>query len=433
MNVQANTTASDIEQSISGNALWLLTSAMVIITMQSGFGLLESGFVSKKNEINIMIKNVVDITLGGVMFWAIGYGLGFGESEHSNSFVGFGDFFFDTDNSLDGGWKSANYFFQLTFSTTATTIVSGALAERCRFRAYCLFALLNTLIYCVPAHWVFSNEGWLKKLGAIDFAGAGPVHLLGGTTALIGAWILGPRLDRNIDPSSVVNSVLGLFLLAWGWLGFNCGSSFGVSEGRWILVARAASSTLNAMIGGNIAGLLCCIVIHKRYDVFVLINTIISALVAITPCCAFVANWASILIGMVAGFLSVVADKLMLEKIDDPIGCVSSHGASAVWGLIATALFVNVPVNGNDLGLFYSGSFRLLGVQCLEIVAIIAWAAPTSCVAFKMIDKLVGLRLTEDEEKIGNDCLEHLGCSHQISPRIPHPHQDIENIGEEKI
>jgi ammonia channel protein AmtB len=130
---------------------------MVIITMQSGFGLLESGFVSKKNEINIMIKNVVDITLGGIMFWAFGYGLGFGQSEYANEFIGFGDFFFDVDTSPSDGWKSANYFFQLTFSTTATTIVSGALAERCRFRAYCLFALMNTLIYSVPAHWIFAE------------------------------------------------------------------------------------------------------------------------------------------------------------------------------------------------------------------------------------------------------------------------------------
>ena len=411
------------------NAVWLLTSAMVIITMQSGFGLLESGFVSKKNEINIMIKNVVDITLGGIMFWAFGYGLGFGQSEYANEFIGFGDFFFDVDTSPSDGWKSANYFFQLTFSTTATTIVSGALAERCRFRAYCLFALMNTLIYSVPAHWIFADSGWLKRLGAVDFAGAGPVHLLGGTTALVGSWMLKPRLNRDIDPSSLVNSVLGLFLLAWGWLGFNCGSSFGVSGDKWILVARAASSTLNAAMGGNLGGLMYYITIRKKYEVFTLVNTIVAALVAITPCCAFVTNWASVLIGFIAGLVSISVDRLLPTAIDDPIGCVSSHGAASVWGLIATALFVNVQVNGNELGLLYSGDFHLLGIQCIEIISVSTWAAVTSFLSFKLIDGLVGLRLSEEEEVIGCDYLEHLGHRDQVSPRILHsPGRDVGNV-----
>ena len=257
-----NQTISDDEH--SDNATWVLNSAFVIITMQSGFGLLESGLVSKKNEVNIMMKNVADIIFGGISFWMLGYGFAFGNNEYSNSIIGLGDFFFDADNNVDGGWKFSKFFFQLTFVTTSTTIVSGALAERCKFTSYCLFSILNTFIYSIPAHWVFDDIGWLNKLGMVDFAGGGPVHLLGGITGLVGTLILKPRLNTTSSSSSNVNTIFGLFMLWWGWLGFNCGSSFGITGNKWIYVSKAATNTLSASIGGGIFSFSYCYFFNKK-------------------------------------------------------------------------------------------------------------------------------------------------------------------------
>ena len=393
----------------SDNATWILNSAFVIITMQSGFGLLESALVAPKNSVNIMMKNISDIIFGGISFWLFGYGLAFGSSKYSNSIIGIGDFFFEEEITVDGGWHFAHYFFQLTFATTATTIVSGALAERCKFCAYCLFSIFNTFIYCIPAHWVFDNKGWLNKLGVIDFAGAGPVHLLGGTTAIVGAYILKPRINRNTESNLLVNAILGLFLLWWGWLGFNCGSSYGITGNKWIYVAKAASTTLNASIGGGIGSFIYChFKNNKIYDVTIIINGLLSSLVSITPCCIYVTNYMSIIIGFIGAFIGIISNEYIKKTIiDDPVGCIGSHGVGAIWGLIATGLFTKEIYNDNLLGLFYGGGFLLLLYQLIAIVSIILWSIISSFIFFKLIDKLIGLRLSEEDEILGNDLVEH--------------------------
>ena len=231
----------------SDDATWILTSAFIIFTMQSGFGLLESGLVSRKNEVNIMVKNAIDVIFGGLAYWMFGFAFSFGDDASSNAFCGMGHFFTDVDES-SMGYIYSKYVFQLSFATTATTIVSGAMAERTNMKAYIAFSFLNTLTYCFPAHWIWADNGWLKKLGAVDIAGSSAVHVVGGVSGLVATIYLKPRTGRSFDdnprtrkvPSmaSPTNVLLGTFMLWWGWLGFNCGSTFGISGEKWKLAAR---------------------------------------------------------------------------------------------------------------------------------------------------------------------------------------------------
>ncbi|KAK3096674.1 hypothetical protein FSP39_002279, partial [Pinctada imbricata] len=216
--------------------------------------------VRQKNEANIMVKNAIDIIFGGLSYWMFGFGLSFGDSEGSNPFVGVGYFFVETTDE-NMGIVFATFVFQLSFSTTATTIVSGAMAERTRLTAYIVFSFLNTFIYCLPAHWYWASNGFLRELGIVDVAGSGVVHLVGGVSAFIAASILKPRTKRYENPELFasgdhVSSLIGMFTLWWGWLAFNCGSTFGISGGKWKLASRSAVTTLNASLGGGITGVI---------------------------------------------------------------------------------------------------------------------------------------------------------------------------------
>ena len=227
----------------SDDATWILTSAFVIFTMQSGFGLLESGMVSRKNEANIMVKNAVDVIYGGLAYWLFGFAFSYGISERENPVIGLGYFVTDAHEG-EMGLVFSKYFFQLSFSTTATTIVSGAMAERTNLKAYTLYSFLNTLTYSVSAHWIWDEHGWLRKMGAVDIAGCGAVHF-----SWRGEWLGGDldvkapncRFDANSPPkqmASPTNVLLGTFMLWWGWLGFNRGSTFGISGMKWKLASR---------------------------------------------------------------------------------------------------------------------------------------------------------------------------------------------------
>ena len=226
------------------DATWILTSAFIIFTMQSGFGLLEAGIVSAKNESNIMVKNAIDVIFGGLAFWIFGFAISFGGEGMSNGFTAWEYFFVDSNNKDMGLY--AKYFYELSFSTTATTIVSGAMAERIEIKAYVVFSFFNTLSYAFPAHWLWDDNGFLKKMGAVDVAGDGPVHLVGGVAAIVAAVMLGPRknkFDEHGRPkqttmASPTNVLLGTFMLWWGWLGFNCGSTFGTSGDKWKIASR---------------------------------------------------------------------------------------------------------------------------------------------------------------------------------------------------
>ena len=225
------------------DATWILTSAFIIFTMQSGFGLLESGSVSRKNEANIFIKNAIDVIFGGLSYWIFGFAFTFALDHRGNGFCGLGYFLTDADENQMGNVYS-RYFFQLSFATTATTIVSGAMAERTSLKAYTMYSFLSTLTYSFPAHWIWDHGGWLNRMGAVDIAGCGPVHLVGGVSGLVATLMLKPRIgrfDENAPPrqmASPTNVILGTFMLWWGWLGFNCGSTFGITGMKWKLASR---------------------------------------------------------------------------------------------------------------------------------------------------------------------------------------------------
>ena len=394
------------------NATWVLTSSFIIITMQSGFGLLESGLVSKKNNSHIMIKNISDIIFGGLTFWIFGYSIIFGEK--SNGFASFNNFFLNENKNF--GWLYANFFFQLTFSTTATTIVSGCLAERTKFSAYVLFSSLNTFIYIFPAHWIWNKNGWLKQLGVIDYAGAGPVHLMGGITGLVGTIMLGPRLKIN-KPSSPVNSILGLFMLWWGWLGFNCGSTQGITQYMWLYASKAAVTTVIASIGGGILGIFYSYYVYEeKLLIEIIINSILGSLVSITSCCIYVSTPESFVIGIIGALVAIKGNDLIKNcGIDDPVGAIGVHTFSSYWGLIASGLFSksNIGLSIKN-GLFYGGGFYLLGIQLLEIISITLWSLVLSFIFFKLIDITIGLRLSPENEIIGADTLYHLENNDEV-------------------
>ncbi|CAD5111269.1 unnamed protein product [Dimorphilus gyrociliatus] len=400
------------------DATWILTSSFIIFTMQSGFGLLEAGCVSAKNEVNIMVKNAVDVVFGGITYWAYGYGLSFGDGEYSNAFVGVGQFLVDGDESSDIGQIYSTFIFQLSFATTATTIVSGAMAERTKLTAYVIFSFLNTVVYCIPAHWIWASNGFLKTLGVVDIAGSGGVHLLGAVSAIVAAMLLGPRRGRYDSQNkkqlgNPTNALVGMFMLWWGWLGFNCGSTFGISGGKWILAAKSAVTTINASVGGGVAGLIYSFIVNKKkFMIEDLVNSILGSLVSITASCAIVRPWESIVIGAI-GALFVVSFCPLLDrlKIDDPVGAFAVHGIGGIWGMIAVGIFGDDDkierITDGRSGLTHGGGFYLLGVQVLAIVCIVGWSGSISFILLYLINRTIGLRLSPEEEDLGSDIVEH--------------------------
>ncbi|XP_071965616.1 putative ammonium transporter 3 [Antedon mediterranea] len=415
--LETNITEKEQAETSWDDATWILTSSFIIFTMQSGFGLLESGTVSRKNEVNIMVKNAVDVIFGGLSYWLFGYGFIYGDGPWSNPFCGFGHFATDASGDDEMGWTYARFVFQASFATTATTIVSGAMAERAKLDSYCLFSFLNTFVYCFPAHWVWATNGFLYKLGAVDIAGAGVVHLVGGVTGLVATIMMKPRKKRFTgrgppDMNNPTNALLGMFMLWWGWLGFNCGSTFGISDGKWMLAARAAVTTITASVGGGLIGiLLSYITLNKRFDIGYLINSVLGGLVGSTALCAIAKPWECFIIGMGGGLLAVYTGHI-LEKmeIDDPISVVGVHGTASVWSLLSVGLFGR-PDNVDEFnvrsGLFYGGGFTLLGVQLLMTAIIIVWTVVIAFTFLYILNITIGLRCSEEKEILGADFIEH--------------------------
>ncbi|BFZ01122.1 hypothetical protein BsWGS_04161 [Bradybaena similaris] len=419
MTTIGNTTTEEPEVKLTwDDATWILTSAFIIFTMQSGFGLLEAGNVSARNEVNIMVKNVVDVIFGGLTYWMFGFGLSFGEGPFSNAFCGVGYFFVDIE-SEDMGIVYSTFVFQLSFATTATTIVSGAMAERTRLDAYIIFSLFNTIIYCIPAHWAWSPQGFIAQMGGIDFAGSGVVHMVGGVSGLVATIMLKPRIgrfDENSEKPAMcnpANAIVGMFMLWWGWLAFNCGSTFGISRGKWKLAAKTAVTTLLASMSGGIVGtFLSYVTQNRKFDIGYLVNALLGALVAITASCPLVRPWEACVIGAIGGFITIGTD-ILLDKlrVDDPVSAVAVHGASGAWGLLAVGLFaaddkVENLTSGRN-GLFHGGGFYMLGVQTMAVVCESAWSAGSTFILLYPLHKTMGLRVTAEEEHLGADICEH--------------------------
>uniref|UniRef100_A0A1I7XQP9 Ammonium transporter n=1 Tax=Heterorhabditis bacteriophora TaxID=37862 RepID=A0A1I7XQP9_HETBA len=409
---------TDSDKLIQDDAVWIITSSFIIFTMHSGFGLLESGSVSAKDEVNIMVKNVVDVVFGGLSYWSVGFGLSYGDYPPlRNPVVGVGLFFYDPErtNANAEGWSYASFLFQLSLATTASTIVSGAVAERAKLKSYILLGCLVILIQALPAHWIWDKEGFFKKLGVVDHAGCSSVHMVGGIIGLIATVYLKPRRNRFSEDSvhqmsSPTNALLGTFLLWWGWFGINAGSVGGVTAGQW----RAAVATIMSSIGGGATSIVISFVKTNKLQVNFLINGILSSIVSITALCAVSRPWHALIIGGVSSAFSIsVLPLLERFQVDDPVGIVPIHLTSSIWGMIAVGIFCEndryLNRSENEMaGLLYSGKLDLLGIQLLCTLTVLVYSASFGLLVLVLISKSpLGLRVTDYEEQIGADVIEH--------------------------
>ena len=408
-----------ISSSIFGSTgVWFIIGAVLVWFMQCGFAMVETGFTRAKNAGNIIMKNLMDFCLGTIVFVLLGAGLLMGENA-LGGFLGVPDYSMFTD-FYNYDWSS--FFFNLVFCATAATIVSGAMAERTKFSTYCIYSMVISLfVYPIEAHWVWGG-GWLTRewgtaaaTGAsvvyIDFAGSSLIHMVGGISSLIGAWMLGPRLGkyergadgkvtkvRAIPGHSLTLGALGVFILWFCWYGFNGAAATSTSELAYILtnttIATAVSTT---------ATMCFTWIRNKKPDVSMTLNGSLAGLVAITAGCQAVDALGSAVIGLVAGILVVVVvefvDKVL--HVDDPVGAIAVHGANGLWGTLAVGFF------STSTGLFYTGSGLQLGVQILGILCIAAWTALCMGLLFFILKKTIGLRVTETEEIEGLDKHEH--------------------------
>lgn len=406
------------EKSMVLDTLWTLITAVLVFFMQAGFAMVETGFTRAKNACNILMKNLMDFSIGSIAYWMIGFGIMFGAG---NLLFGTSGFFLKdlggTFASLD--WTvvplECKYFFQLVFAATAATIVSGAMAERTKFVSYLIYsAVISTFIYPVVGHWIWGG-GWLANIGMWDFAGSTVVHSVGGWIALTGALMLGPRFGKyNPDGSSnaipghsIPLATLGVFILWLGWFGFNPGSTMAAVPA----IAHIAVTTNIAAAAGAIGAMFTAWWMFKKPDVSMTLNGALAGLVAITAPCAFVSAASAIWIGLLAGILVVLA-VVFLDKVlhvDDPVGAISVHGVCGVWGTLAVGLFAQdifSPGTTGD-GLLFGGGWNLLGAQALGVISVFTWCMTTGFMLFFVIKNLVGLRVTRDEELRGLDIDEH--------------------------
>ncbi len=394
--------------------VWFLIGAALVFWMQAGFAMVEAGFTRAKNSGNILMKNLMDFCIGTVMFILIGFSLLLGED-----FLGFiGKPGFDIFTSYSN-FDFSNFVFNLVFCATTATIVSGAMAERTKFLSYCIYsAVISGLIYPIEAHWIWGG-GWLAEMGFHDFAGSCAIHMVGGISALIGASILGPRIGKftkdkdgkivkvNAFPGhNLPLGCLGCFILWFGWYGFN-GAACTSGD-------QLASVFLTTTIAPAVATVVCMVFTWLKYgkpDVSMCLNASLAGLVAITAPCDVTDALGAVIIGAVAGLLVVFGVWLLDYKlrIDDPVGAVAVHMMNGIWGTLAVGLFATPSAPGNDsvVGLFYGGGFKLLGIQALGVVTVGAWTAVTITIVFFIIKATIGLRVTEEEEIVGLDSMEH--------------------------
>ena len=417
---------SDVSGELWG--VWFLIGAALVFWMQAGFAMVEAGFTRAKNSGNIIMKNLMDFCIGTVVFILIGFSLLLGEDV-----IGIiGKPGFDIFTSYaDFDWS--NFVFNLVFCATTATIVSGAMAERTKFLSYCVYsAVISALIYPIEAHWVWGG-GWLASMGFHDFAGSACIHMVGGVSAFIGALILGPRIGKfTKDKNGKVTKVnafpghnlpmgaLGVFILWLGWYGFNGAAATSLSELGSIFVTTT--------IAPAVATVVCMVFTWIKFgkpDVSMSLNASLVGLVAITASCDVTDALGAVIIGAVAGLLVVFGVWLLDYKlhVDDPVGAVAVHCLNGIWGTLAVGLFATdsapafargygdgVTFGANQIcgkGLFYGGGFKLLGVQVLGIVSIIAYTTVLITITFLAIKAIFGLRVSEEEEITGLDATEH--------------------------
>ncbi len=392
-----------------GTGVWFMIGALLVFFMQCGFAMVETGFTRAKNAGNIIMKNLMDFCIGTVVFSLLGFGLMMSE-DYVAGFIGVPNLNMFTD-WMNFDWNS--FVFQLVFCATAATIVSGAMAERTKFSAYCVYsAIISLVVYPIEAGWVWNGQGWLAQLGCIDFAGSIVIHMVGGISALVGAIILGPRIGKygkngkvNAIPGhSITLGALGVFILWFAWYGFNgAAAEDGARLGQILLTTTIAPAV------ATVTTMLFTWIKNGKPDVSMCLNASLAGLVAITAGCADVDAIGAAVIGIVSGILIVVAVEFVdiKLKIDDPVGAFSVHGVNGMWGGFAVGLFATGNGQNGITGLFYGGGFAQLGKQALGIVTIVAWTVVCMIIVFTIIKKTVGLRVTKDEEMKGLDICEH--------------------------
>ncbi|MQC27567.1 MAG: ammonium transporter [Chloroflexi bacterium] len=407
---------------------WLLIAAVLVLFMQAGFALVESGFIRSKNVVNILMKNVLDVSLGSIAYWAVGFGLAYGVSGSASALFGNGHFFLTGDFTDYPTW-----FFQFAFAATAATIVSGAMAERTKFAAYLIYTVVITaVIYPIVSHWVWDGSGWLTAFtdnpigdyGMLDFAGSTVVHSVGGWAALVGAIMVGARRgkygpDGQVNPilgHSMPLGMLGVLVLWIGWYGFNAGSTLGLSGGLAAVAARVAVTTTLAAGAGASAAMLISWLRYGKSDLGLTLNGVLGGLVGITAGTATVAPWAAVVIGIVAGTIIVFGVELLDNlRIDDPVGAVPVHLMNGIWGTLAVGLFSEKAyltdafgiADPTSYGLLLGGGPNMLFTQLIGVAAVAAWTIGTSLILFAIIRVTIGLRVSAEEETIGLDVGEH--------------------------
>ncbi len=401
-------------------AVWFLVGASFVFFMQAGFAMVETGFTRAKNAGNIIMKNLMDFCIGTVVFISIGFGLLFGED--LLGIIGKPSFDIFTNY---GNFNWSLFIFNLVFCATTATIISGSMAERCKFISYCVYsAIISAIVYPIEAHWGWGG-GWLSNLGFHDFAGSAHIHMVGGIAALVGATILGPRIGKFTKTKSgkiKVNAIpghnltigaLGCFILWFGWYGFNGAACTSVNQ--------LGSVFLTTTVAPAIATITCMIFTWLKYgkpDVSMCLNASLAGLVGITAGCDVCDALGSVCIGIVSGFLVCFGVWFLdyILHVDDPVGAVAVHMMNGIWGTIAVGLFANPTIpgyalkdaSGNQLaGLFYGGGFELFGKQLIGIVSIASFSAISMALVFIIIKKTIGLRASEQEEIIGLDVTEH--------------------------
>lgn len=394
--------------------IWFLIGAAFVFFMQAGFAMVETGFTRAKNAGNIIMKNLMDFCIGTCVFIIIGFGLLLGE-DALGGFLGLPTMGIFTDYA---NFDWSNFVFNLVFCATAATIVSGSMAERTKFLAYCIYSgVISAVIYPIEAHWIWGG-GWLSQMGFHDFAGSCAIHMVGGLTAFIGAAMVGARIgkfsrDKNgkvtkvhaFPGHNIVIGALGCFILWFGWYGFNGAAA---TTGP-----QLASIFMTTTIAPAVATVACMIFTWIKYgkpDVSMCLNASLAGLVGITAGCDVTDAFGALVIGLVAGLLVVFGvwfcDNIV--HVDDPVGAVAVHCVNGIWGTLAVGLFATDTAPENTInGLFYGGGFAQLGIQITGIVSVLAWTAVTMFIVFKLIDKTVGLRVSEEEEIEGLDSKEH--------------------------
>ncbi|MDR0503890.1 MAG: ammonium transporter [Treponema sp.] len=383
--------------------IWFLVGVALVFFMQCGFAMLEAGFTRAKNAGNIIMKNLMDFGLGAIAFMLLGYCL-LAAEDYVFGLIGIPNLGILTDYK---NFDYSDFIFNLVFCATAATIVSGAMAERTKFSAYCIYSIvISAVIYPIEAGWVWNGSGWLAQLGFLDFAGSAAIHMVGGISAFLGAAFLGPRIGkyakdgkaRAIPGHSLTLGALGVFILWFGWYGFNGAAAGNVSELGSIFVTTTIAAT-----SASVATMAFTWIKTGKPDVSMSLNGALAGLVGITAGCAFVDAVGALTIGLCAGVLVVLAVEFIDIKlrVDDPVGAVAVHGVCGVWGTIAVGFFAV------EDGLFYSGDARLLGIQSLGVLTIAAWTFATVGLTFFIIKKINGLRVSKQDEISGLDITEH--------------------------